>query len=41
MRPPRLVQRVLFALVAPLARARGYRAIDPDYLGPEGKAAAR
>ena len=41
VRPPRLVQRVLFALVAPLARARGYRAIDPDYLGPEGKAAAR
>ena len=38
--PPRAVQRVLFAALAPLARARGYRAIDPDYLGPAGKAAA-
>jgi quercetin dioxygenase-like cupin family protein len=39
IRPPRIVQRVLFAAVAPLARARGYRAINPDYLGPTGKAA--
>jgi quercetin dioxygenase-like cupin family protein len=38
--PPRIVQRVLFAAVAPLARARGYKAIDPDYLGPAGKASA-
>jgi quercetin dioxygenase-like cupin family protein len=40
VRPPRIVQRVLFAVLAPLARARGHRAIDPDYLGPAGKAAA-
>jgi len=40
IRPPRMVQRILFALVAPIARARGYRAINPDYLGPTGKAAA-
>jgi hypothetical protein len=41
IRPPRIVQRVLFGALAPLARARGYRAINPDYLGPTGKAAAR
>jgi len=41
IRPPRPVQHVLFALLAPLARARGYKAIDPEYLGPGGKAAAR
>jgi quercetin dioxygenase-like cupin family protein len=41
VRPPRIVQRVLFAALAPLARARGHRAINPDYLGPTGKAAAR
>lgn len=40
VRPPRIVQRVLFALLAPIARARGYQAINPDYLGPTGKAAA-
>ncbi len=40
-RPPRIVQRILFALLAPLARARGYKAINPDYLGPTGKAAGR
>lgn len=40
VRPPRIVQRILFAALAPVARARGYRAIDPQYLGPEGKAAA-
>lgn len=38
-RPPRIVQRILFALLAPLARACGYKAINPDYLGPTGKAA--
>ena len=37
VRPPRVVQRVLFALLSPLARARGYRAINPEYLGPDGK----
>ena len=41
IRPPRLVQRILFAALAPLARARGHRAINPEYLGPDGKAAAR
>lgn len=41
VRPPRIVQRVLFGLLAPLARARGYRAIEPRYLGPGGMAAAR
>ncbi|HEV2061592.1 MAG TPA: cupin domain-containing protein [Solirubrobacteraceae bacterium] len=41
VRPPRIVQRVVFAVLAPIARARGYRAIDPTYLGPAGKAAAR
>lgn len=41
VRPPRPVQRVLFGALAPLARARGYQAINPDYLGPTGKAAAR
>lgn len=40
IRPPRAVQRVLFAAVAPLARARGHTAINPAYLGPEGKASA-
>ena len=41
IRPPRIVQRILFALLAPIARARGYKAINPDYLGPTGKAAGR
>ena len=41
VRPPRIVQRVLFGLLAPVARARGYRAIDPRYIGPGGMAAAR
>lgn len=41
IRPPRPLQHVLFALLAPLARARGYKAINPEYLGPGGKAAAR
>jgi hypothetical protein len=39
--PPPIVQRVLSALLAPLARARGYKAINPEYLGPTGKAAAQ
>jgi quercetin dioxygenase-like cupin family protein len=41
IRPPRLVQRLVFAVLAPLARARGYRAVNPQYLGPTGKAATR
>ena len=40
VRPPRIVQRVLFGALAPLARARGYKAIHAEYLGPTGKAAA-
>lgn len=38
--PPRPVQRILFGTLAPVARARGYKAIYPEYLGPAGKAAA-
>lgn len=41
IRPPRIVQGILFGALAPLARARGYRAIYPEYLGPTGGAAAR
>jgi quercetin dioxygenase-like cupin family protein len=41
IRPPRIVQRILFGALAPLARVRGYKAINPEYLGPAGKAAAR
>jgi quercetin dioxygenase-like cupin family protein len=40
IRPPRIIQRILFGALAPLARARGYKAIDPEYIGPSGKAAA-
>jgi quercetin dioxygenase-like cupin family protein len=29
--PPRSLQRVLFSVLAPVGRARGYRAIDPRY----------
>src|SRR5262245_3623035 len=37
-RPPRVVQRALFALLAPLARLLGYRGSYPEYLarGPSG-----
>jgi quercetin dioxygenase-like cupin family protein len=41
IRPPRIIQRLLFGALAPLARARGYKAINPEYVGPTGKAAAR
>jgi quercetin dioxygenase-like cupin family protein len=41
IRPPRIIQRLLFGALAPLAVARGYKAINPEYLGPTGKAAAR
>lgn len=30
--PPRLVQRVLFGLLAPPARLLGYHGSDPEYL---------
>ena len=40
-RPPRLAQRVLFGLLAPLARLLGYHGSYPEYLarGPSGFAA--
>ncbi len=41
VRPPRIVQRLLFGALGPLARARGYKPINPEYLGPTGKAAGR
>ena len=41
IRPPRIVQRLLFAALAPLARVRGYRAVTPESPGPTGKAAGR
>jgi quercetin dioxygenase-like cupin family protein len=40
-RPPLIAQRFLFGALAPLARARGYKAIYPEYLGPTGGAAAQ
>jgi GNAT superfamily N-acetyltransferase/quercetin dioxygenase-like cupin family protein len=33
--PPRLVQRALFGLLAPVARATGHHALDPGYLRRE------
>src|SRR5262249_56976120 len=37
-RPPRVVQRVLFGMLAPVARLLGYRGSYPEYLarGPTG-----
>jgi quercetin dioxygenase-like cupin family protein len=37
-RPPRVMQRILFGLLAPLARLLGYRGSYPEYLarGPSG-----
>lgn len=34
-RPPRVVQKVLFGVLAPVARLLGYRAVYPEY-GPSG-----
>ena len=34
-KPPRPVQRALFAVLAPIARLRGYRAWYPEYSDPE------
>ncbi len=36
-RPPRLVQRALVALLAPVARRRGYRAVHDRYSRPQGR----
>jgi quercetin dioxygenase-like cupin family protein len=33
-KPPRIVQQVMFALLAPIGRWRGYRATYPEYLEP-------
>jgi quercetin dioxygenase-like cupin family protein len=35
-KPPAWVQRVLFGLLAPIARGRGYKGIYPELLGPHG-----
>jgi mannose-6-phosphate isomerase-like protein (cupin superfamily) len=35
-RPPAIVQRVLFALMAPVGQRLGYRAIEPRYARPHG-----
>jgi hypothetical protein len=36
-RPPRIVQRVLFALLAPIGRALGYRPWYARYMRPHGR----
>jgi quercetin dioxygenase-like cupin family protein len=36
-RPPVVVQRVLFAVMAPIGRRLGYRAIEPRYARPHGQ----
>ncbi len=33
-KPPRIVQKAVIAALAPIARARGYRAVYPEYLNP-------
>ena len=35
VKPPRLMQRILFGVLAPIARLLGYRAVHPEY-GPSG-----
>ena len=35
-KPPPAVQKVLFALLSPIAKARGYRATYPEYDAPHG-----
>jgi quercetin dioxygenase-like cupin family protein len=35
--PPQAVQRVAFAILAPLGRALGYRAVYPHYCKPHGR----
>lgn len=35
--PPRPIQRFVTALLAPLGRARGYRAVYPEFLAPHGR----
>ena len=37
--PPRWVQRIAFAVLAPIARLRGLRGIYPEYLRPHGSVA--
>lgn len=35
-KPPRIVQRAVFGLLAPIGRGRGYHAFYPEYLKPQG-----
>lgn len=35
-KPPRIVQRAIFGLLAPIGHRRGYRASYPEYLQPQG-----
>ena len=35
-KPPALVQRIAFAILGPIARRRGLKAIYPEYVGPHG-----
>ena len=34
---PRAVQRVMFGLLGPIGRMRGYRGIYPEYCHPHGR----
>ena len=34
--PPAPVQRIAFAILGPIARRRGLKAIYPEYVGPHG-----
>lgn len=36
-KPPRAVQRVMFGLLGPIGRMRGYRGIYPEYCHPHGR----
>ena len=38
-RPPRAVQTVLFGLIGPVGRMRGYRGSYPEYCHPQGHTA--
>ena len=36
-KPPRAVQRVMFGLLGPIGRMRGYRGVYPEYCHPHGR----
>lgn len=38
-KPPRAVQQVMFGLLGPLGRMRGYRGVYPEYCHPHGRTA--